>query len=51
MENIDYILTPSKKSSSGKYHSFNLEIVVESEEARNFYYATFSNEKTIKMVI
>lgn len=51
MADTTFKLKSSRRSSSGKYHSFNLEFMVENEETRNFYYNTFNNQKAIKMVI
>lgn len=43
-------LSPSKISKSGKYHSFNLEIVVESEESRNFFFNELKSHSAVTMV-
>jgi putative lipoic acid-binding regulatory protein len=43
-------LSPSKKSRSGKYHSFNLEIFVESEESRNFFFNELRAHTAVTMV-
>ncbi len=46
-----YILTPSRSSSGGKYHSLNLETVVESEGRRNAIYAALKSHAAVKMVL
>ncbi|MDH4321535.1 MAG: DUF493 domain-containing protein [Desulfobulbaceae bacterium] len=46
-----YILTPSRSSSGGKYHSLNLETVVESEVRRNAIYAALKSHAAVKMVL
>jgi putative lipoic acid-binding regulatory protein len=47
----DHLISPSKKSSSGKYHSFNLEIFVTSEESRNFFFNELRAHSAVTMVI
>jgi uncharacterized protein len=46
----DHQLSSSKKSRSGKYHSFNLEIFVESEESRNFFFNKLRAHTAVTMV-
>ena len=46
----DHTFSPSKKSRSGKYHSFNLEIHVENEESRNFFFNELRSHTAVKMV-
>ena len=46
----DHQLSPSKKSRSGKYHSFNLEIFVENEESRNFFFNELRAHTAVTMV-
>ena len=41
----------SHTSSGGKYHSFNVELEVETEEARLSIYARLSNHPAIKTVL
>ncbi len=47
----EHIITPSKKSSGGKYLSLNLEMVVESEEIRNTIFTNLCAQAAIRMVI
>ena len=47
----EYSIHPSKTSRSGKYYSFNLEIYVTSEEARNFFFNELRAHSAITMVI
>ncbi|MBC8316543.1 MAG: DUF493 domain-containing protein [Desulfobulbaceae bacterium] len=46
----EHQLSPSKTSKSGKYHSYNLEIFVESEEARNFFFNELRSHSAVTMV-
>jgi putative lipoic acid-binding regulatory protein len=46
-----HLLTFSNASSSGKYHSFNLEVVVESEKHRDELYRTLAACEVIKTVL
>ena len=46
-----YLLTPSRSSSGGKYHSLNLETVVASEASRNALYIALKNQAAVKMVL
>jgi len=46
-----HLLIYSRASSSGKYHSFNLEVVVESEDHRNELYRTLAACTVIKTVL
>lgn len=50
VSNSDHDFAPSKKSRSGKYHSFNLEIFVESEETRNFFFNELRAHTAVTMV-
>ncbi len=57
-EGVDQVLTDkeftfaySHTSSGGKYHSFNVELVVESEEERLSIYNRLANHIAIKVVI
>jgi putative lipoic acid-binding regulatory protein len=47
----EHTLTFSKSSSKGKYISFNLEVTVHSEEARNFFFTVLRQHSSIKMVL
>ena len=46
----DHTLTHSKESRSGKYHSLNLEIFVESEESRNYFFNELRTHSAVTMV-
>jgi putative lipoic acid-binding regulatory protein len=47
----DHSLTFSHASRTGKYVSFNLEVTVHSEEARNFFFAALREHSAIQMVL
>lgn len=47
----EYSLEPSKASSSGKYISMNLELLVHNEDERTFFYETLKAHPHIKMVL
>ncbi|PID26546.1 MAG: DUF493 domain-containing protein [Candidatus Cloacimonadota bacterium] len=47
----EYILTLSKKSSKGKYTSYNLTIMVKDEEERNSYFQGLQSINLIKFLI
>ncbi len=47
----DVKISASKVSSSGKYHSLNLEMVVASEEERDAVYENLSAHDSIKVVL
>ncbi|RJX24844.1 MAG: DUF493 domain-containing protein [Desulfurivibrio sp.] len=47
----EHTLTFSNASSKGKYISFNLEVTVHSEEARNFFFSALRQHSSIKMVL
>ncbi|MBI4793540.1 MAG: DUF493 domain-containing protein [Deltaproteobacteria bacterium] len=47
----DHTLTFSNSSRTGKYVSFNLEVMVHSEEARNFFFAALREHSAVKMVL
>ena len=51
MGDRQYLLTASRSSSGGKYHSLNLETVVEDEAARNAIYAALKEQADVKMVL
>lgn len=44
-------LNESKKSSGGKYTSFNLELEVQSEQERDDIFASLCQQAAIRMVI
>ncbi len=46
-----YSLEPSKASSSGKYISMNLELLVHNEDERTYFYETLKAHPHIKMVL
>ena len=46
-----YSLKPSKASSSGKYISMNLELLVHNEDERTYFYETLKAHPHIKMVL
>jgi putative lipoic acid-binding regulatory protein len=46
-----YSLNPSKASSSGKYISMNLELLVHNEDERTYFYETLKAHQHIKMVL
>lgn len=46
-----HTLKHSNKSKSGKYVSMNLDIIVQSEDERNFIYEALKKHKNIKMVL
>ena len=46
-----HLLTYSNCSSSGKYHSFNLEVVVESESHRDELYSTLAACEVVRTVL
>jgi putative lipoic acid-binding regulatory protein len=49
--NIDYSISVSNYSSSGKYISLNIETVVSSESARNRIHASLGRHSCVKMVL
>lgn len=51
IEDSDYLLTHSNTSRKGKYVSYNLEITVHTEEARNFFFTALKEHPAIKMVL
>ena len=44
-------VSPSRSSSGGKYHSFNLAVSVASEEERNAIYQAIKNHPHVTMVL
>lgn len=51
MGEAEHSLQHSNTSRTGKYISFNLEVTVPSEEARNFFFAALREHPSIKMVL
>lgn len=47
----EHLLTYAHSSSGGKYHSFNLELVVESEAHRDQFYRELAACAVVKVVI
>jgi len=47
----DHNLKHSNKSKTGKYVSMNLEIVITSDDERNFIYEALKAHQNIKMVL
>ncbi len=47
----DYSLSHSNTSRTGKYVSYDLEVTVQTEEARNFFFAALKQHPSIKMVL
>lgn len=47
----EHLLTYANSSSGGKYHSFNLELVVESETHRDHFYRELAARAVVKVVI
>jgi putative lipoic acid-binding regulatory protein len=45
------LLYYSKSSTGGKYHSWNIDLVVGDEEERNAIFAQLSNHSAVMMVI
>ncbi len=46
-----FTLTASNQSKKGKYHSFNLELLVHSDEERHALFDMFKNHHQIAMVL
>ena len=44
-------VTSSNKSKNGKFHSYNVDLQVHSDEDRNELHQKFHNHKDIKMVV
>ena len=47
----DFNYTPQMQSKNGKYHSINIEVMVQSEEHRNDIFSKFQNHEEIKFVL
>ena len=50
-EGCDYTVTPSNISKTGRYHSLNLEVLVDDKEHRTGIYDKLRNHPVIKMVL
>jgi len=51
LENIEYQISESNRSKSGKFTSFNLSVQVDSEEERNRIFNILKSIPTVKMVM
>ena len=53
LERVDkkFICTQGNQSSSGKYHSINLEVEVENQEERDRIFQTLQKDPRIKFVL
>ncbi|MCI5969079.1 DUF493 domain-containing protein [Helicobacter sp.] len=53
LENInkEFIQTPGKESSGGKYHSINIAIEVESRKERDLIFQALQKDSRIKFVL
>jgi len=47
----EHSLVHSNKSTSGKYVSMNLSLLIQNEDERNFIYESLKKHKNIKMVL
>ncbi len=47
----EHTLNHSNKSKTGKYVSMNLELVITSDDERNFIFEAFKAHQNIKMVL
>ncbi|WP_300760969.1 DUF493 domain-containing protein [Helicobacter sp. UBA3407] len=47
----EFIYSPAKESSKGKYHSINIEVVVSSQEERDAIFAKLHHDARIKFVL
>ena len=47
----EYLLTYSNRSRTGKYHSWNVELVVESQLERDTLFVMLKEHPEVKMVI
>ena len=47
----EHTLNFSNSSRTGKFVSFNLEVTVHSEEARNYFFTVLRQHSSIKMVL
>ena len=51
VEGYDYTITPSNVSKTGKYHSLNLEVLVNDERHRTGIYDKLRNNPAVNMVL
>ncbi len=51
MAQREYLLQYSKGSKTGKYHSWNIDLVVKSEEERNMIFSQLKSHSAVTMVI
>lgn len=51
LEDREHTLSPSKKSSKGKFESHTIEMTVTSEEDRKNLFHSFSSHEKVKMVV
>jgi len=51
VEGQDYTITPSNISKTGRYHSLNLEVLVDDEGHRTGIYDKLRNHPAVKMVL
>ena len=51
MSNRQYLLQYSKSSKSGKYHSWTINLVVESQEERDSLFMALKTHQDVKLVI
>jgi putative lipoic acid-binding regulatory protein len=49
--NFNYNLKPSKKSSKGKFLSYEISLIVENQEQRDSIFSDLKNHTNIKYVI
>ncbi len=51
LNNREYNLENSKTSKNGKYKSYNITLLVYSDEDRQTLYESFKKDKNVKMVL
>ncbi len=51
VEGHDYTITPSNVSRTGRYHSLNLEVLVDDEGHRTGIYNKLQSHPAVKMVL
>ena len=47
----EFISTPAKESKGGKYHSINIEVIVENQDERDAIFAKFYHDSRVKFVL
>ena len=47
----EYNLKSSKQSKTGTYKSFNLELMVQNEEERTYFYEELKKDREVKMIL